>query len=191
MGKGGKGKAATKVTQKPWMKQAAPRTAGKSSGKGKSSGTWVFVKDTGSGKSARKGSGKTGKAGGKGKRGAAPLSSKFWERKLEEEERHELGNKTYTGTIQRYSWKFGWGLILPDNAASLPKKVKAKLAESFAAAKAKAEENGKEVGDPNALYFRKPDVNHEEGFKLAPDVAVKFKLYVDEKGAGAKDVSQA
>eukprot|EP00928_Gymnodinium_smaydae_P044213 TRINITY_DN2950_c0_g1_i1.p1 TRINITY_DN2950_c0_g1~~TRINITY_DN2950_c0_g1_i1.p1 ORF type:complete len:195 (-),score=44.03 TRINITY_DN2950_c0_g1_i1:168-752(-) len=192
-GKGAKGKGAAKGAakgaQKPWLKQAVPA---KASGKGKSKGTWVFVPNDGC-KGGRKGFGKSGKAGGKGKgkKRAAPLSSKFWEKKLEEEDRHELGEKTYTGTIQKYSFKFGWGFIVPDNAASLPKKVKTKLAESFAAAQAKAEESGKEAGDPNSLYFRKPDVNHEEGFKLAPDVKVTFKLYVDDKGAGAKDVSQA
>eukprot|EP00928_Gymnodinium_smaydae_P044214 TRINITY_DN2950_c0_g2_i1.p1 TRINITY_DN2950_c0_g2~~TRINITY_DN2950_c0_g2_i1.p1 ORF type:complete len:194 (-),score=52.37 TRINITY_DN2950_c0_g2_i1:256-837(-) len=193
MGKSGKGKGTAKFAQKPLVKQSASaKKGGKSSGKGKSKGTWVFVPNDGV-KGGRKSSGKSGKAGGKGKgkKRAAPLSSKFWERKLEEEDRHELGEKTYTGTIQKYSFKFGWGFIVPDNAASLPKKVKTKLAESFAAAQAKAEESGKEAGDPNSLYFRKPDVNHKEGFKLAPDVKVTFKLYVDDKGAGAKDVSQA
>ena len=56
---------------------------------------------------------------------------------------------------------------------------------------AAAEEAGKTVSDPDMLYFRKPDVNHEEGFKLAEGTAVTFKLYIDDKGAGACDVSQA
>jgi len=42
---------------------------------------------------------------------------------------------------------------------------------------------GKEVREKGLLYFRKPDVNHVEGFKLGRDAQVTFRVYVDEKGA--------
>eukprot|EP00927_Polykrikos_kofoidii_P055770 TRINITY_DN49987_c0_g1_i1.p1 TRINITY_DN49987_c0_g1~~TRINITY_DN49987_c0_g1_i1.p1 ORF type:complete len:238 (+),score=63.54 TRINITY_DN49987_c0_g1_i1:45-758(+) len=138
------------------------------------------------GKSQSKGkSGRKGK--GKGKRNrAAPLDSAFWEKKVESENRVQVGEKTYTGTITRYSFKQGWGFLLPDNPAGMPKQVKAALEEAAVA----AEEAGKEV-DPNEVYFRKPDVNHEDGFKLRADVNVTFSVYIDDKGAGAFDVTMA
>merc|ERR1712070_549926 len=135
----------------------------------------------GKGKSKGKGKGK-----GKGKR-SAPLKSNFWEKKLESENREVVNTKTYNGTISRYNMKGGYGFISPDNYNGLPKKVK----ESLAAAAATAAEAGKEQEDTTLLYFRKPDVNHQEGFKLAADTPVTFTVYVDEKGAGACDVSPA
>jgi hypothetical protein len=193
-----------------------------SKGKGKGGGNWVFVpkgaslevdrrdrrgKGSSKGKGGRhdrdggrhdrddrggKGKGRKGKGGGKGKgrRFAASLTSKFWEKKEEEENRQSVGDDIFTGIITRYSSKFGWGFILPDDPDSLPQKVKNKLKNATAAAK----KDGKEVKEPNALYFRKPDVNHSEDFKLGgkdEDTPCTFKVYVDSKGAGAFDVSQA
>merc|ERR1719401_212173 len=137
-------------------------------------------------KGSRKGSGK-GKGKGKGKRRAAPLNSKHWERKLENENREILGDKTYAGTVSRYILKHGYGFILPDNPKALPKTVKAKLQESAKTVAA----SGKEVENPDLLYFRKPDVNHEEGFKLADGTPCTFQIYIDDKGAGACEVSPA
>merc|ERR1711998_260426 len=101
----------------------------------------------------------------KGKRRRVPrLNSKFWTDKLEEENRHASGNDTFSGQILMYRFKQGWGLITPDDVDALPKKVKAKLDQKAKELKAA----GKEVNEKNksALYFRKPDVKHEEGFKL-------------------------
>eukprot|EP00438_Fugacium_kawagutii_P012796 Skav211676 [mRNA] locus=scaffold216:220925:222666:+ [translate_table: standard] len=69
----------------------------------------------------------------------------------------------------------------------LPASVKKKMNEAEAAVEAE----GKEVKEKGLLYFRKPDVNHEEGFKLSEGTAVTFRLYVDNLGAGALDVSMA
>jgi len=195
MGKGGKSKSIVK-TERGVETKGKRSKGGKSKG-GKSKGgpreePQVIVKtiikyvtkgskDKGKGK---KGKGKKGKGG---KFRAAPLQSKFWEQKVDEEDRKTVGSKTFSGTIQRYIMKFGWGLIAPDDPSSLPKNVKNALAKS----KEEAEEKGKEVEDENLLYFRKPDVNHEEGFKLAEGVACTFQVYVDNKGAGAYEVSQA
>merc|ERR1711988_139774 len=153
-------------------------------------GQWVWVDEkpsrpAGKGKGS-KGKGKGGKKG-KGKRRAASLNSDFWENKVEEENRKELGDIAYPGVVQRYSFQQGWGFIKPDSLKALPAQVQKKITAS----EKEAEEAGKDVKEKGLLYFRKPDVNHEEGFKLAADVSVTFRVYVDEKGAGACDVTKA
>ncbi|CAE8698022.1 unnamed protein product [Polarella glacialis] len=184
-GKGGKGDKGDKGGKGGggwvWVAEAEPEKKSFKGGKGKSSGG----KSHGKGQDKGKGKGK-GKDKGKSLR-AAPLSSKFWEKKLGEEGREVLDDNVYNGAIQRYNLKQGWGMILPGNPESLPKNVIQKLEESAAAAEAA----GKEVGDRSLLYFRKPDVNHVDGFKLTGDVAVTFKVYTDEKGAGACEVTMA
>lgn len=57
--------------------------------------------------------------------------------------------------------------------------------------KSKAAPGAVEVKEKGLLYFRKPDVNHTDGFKLSADTSVTFRVYVDDKGAGAFDVSMA
>eukprot|EP00435_Cladocopium_sp_Y103_P034639 s1626_g9.t1 len=154
-------------------------------------GQWVWVEDgpkvyKTKGKGKGKGV-KGGKAKGKGKRRAAPLTSEFWTKKVEAEGRKEIGETVLPGVISRYSVKQGYGFIKPDNPQGLPNPVKKKMNEAEAAVEAE----GKEVKEKGLLYFRKPDVNHEEGFKLAEGTAVTFRLYVDNLGAGALDVSMA
>eukprot|EP00930_Biecheleria_cincta_P102901 TRINITY_DN94754_c0_g1_i1.p1 TRINITY_DN94754_c0_g1~~TRINITY_DN94754_c0_g1_i1.p1 ORF type:complete len:215 (-),score=57.18 TRINITY_DN94754_c0_g1_i1:101-745(-) len=214
MGKAGKSKGKntgskvlnTKLKELPWKEtktkgkgSSAPKDSAKSS---KGGGQWVWVEekpskpagkgkgsnDRGASKGKSKGHSK-GKGGrkGKGKRRAAPLNSEFWENKIEDENRKELGDIAYPGVVHRYNIQQGWGLIKPDNLKGLPAQVQKKLDE----AEKKAEDAGKELKDKGLLYFRKPDVNHEEGFKLGSDVSVTFRVYVDEKGAGACDVSKA
>mmetsp|Transcript_2419 Transcript_2419/g.2651 ORF Transcript_2419/g.2651 Transcript_2419/m.2651 type:complete len:216 (-) Transcript_2419:3-650(-) len=204
-GKGqGKGwKVRTTFVKKP-IAWEAPKGKGNRKGKGTSKGgkgkgagggKWVWIEEEPArrytqkgGKSKGKGKMATGdrkgKGKGKGKRKAAPLSSTFWQKKVEHEGRKELGETAYPGVIQRYNVKQGWGLIKPDNLSGLPSQVRKKISE----AEAKVEESGKEVAEKGLLYFRKPDVNHTEGFKLTGETAVSFRVYVDEKGAGAMDV---
>jgi len=176
---------ANREVQKPWIKQNKGNW-----GYGK--GSWGYGKDSwGYGKGSwgyKGGHGFKGYGGkGKGRKGtrAPPLDSEFWTVKLDGENREELGSETYTGVIHSYNWKFGWGFIMPDNPEDLPQQVKEKLQESMEAAAA----DGKEWTDENLLYFRKPDVNHTEGFKLGKEVPVTFCAYVDDKGAGAYNVS--
>eukprot|EP00435_Cladocopium_sp_Y103_P041504 s3269_g11.t1 len=124
---------------------------------------------------------------GRERRRAAPLKSEFWNKKVEAEGRKEIGDTVLPGVISRYSVKQGYGFIKPDNPQGLPIPVKKKMNEAEAAAEAE----GKEVKEKGLLYFRKPDVNHEEGFKLAEGTMVTFRLYVDNLGAGALDVTMA
>merc|ERR1712232_421232 len=138
----------------------------------------------GKGLGKRKATGK-GRSKGRGKT-AAPMGSEFWENKLEEEGRKDVGSNVYQGVIQRYIGKLGYGFISPDSPDSMPKNVKAALAKQTAA----AEEKGRSIEDGNLLYFRKPDVNHDEDFKLTPGTPCTFVVYVDNKGAGARDVSK-
>merc|ERR1712228_290181 len=115
--------------RKPWVKyeEEWPRRKGFSKGKG----SYGFSSKGGKGRDKGK---------GKGKLKAAPLHSKFWERKEENENRQILNDKIYSGTIQRYSWKQGWGFIMPDNPAALPKQVKGALSEARTAAEAAGKE---------------------------------------------------
>mmetsp|Transcript_4792 Transcript_4792/g.11249 ORF Transcript_4792/g.11249 Transcript_4792/m.11249 type:complete len:177 (-) Transcript_4792:174-704(-) len=172
---GGKGAAgpprgaAMREVQKPWVKQE-PRRTWEPERRGMNGGKDRFPFRKGKGKGSRM--------------RAAPLNSEFWERKVEEENREELGG-VFTGTIQRYNWRGGWGYIMPDNLAELPKRAREKLKQ----AKEDADAAGKDWSDENLVYFRKPDVNHTEGFKLGIDVPVTFSVYVDDKGAGAYEVS--
>mmetsp|Transcript_70517 Transcript_70517/g.139937 ORF Transcript_70517/g.139937 Transcript_70517/m.139937 type:complete len:236 (+) Transcript_70517:87-794(+) len=145
------------------------------------------LRDRGVGSSGKGRTKGKGKGKGKGKHfKAAPLNSRFWERKEETENREIVGTEQYTGKIERYNLRQGWGFIQPDDPNELPKEVLTKLEEACA----EAEANGKEVRDVNQLYFRKPDVNHTDGFKLTKDVPVIFSVYIDAKGAGACDVTQ-
>ncbi|CAJ1346402.1 unnamed protein product, partial [Effrenium voratum] len=198
----GKGKVRqTVVKRTPWKEEPSK---GKSKGKGKGDGggRWVWVEETprrpapsgkggkvGGGKGTKgkgtKGNGAKGK--GKGNMRAAPVKSQFWQKKVESEGRKELGDSAHPGVIFRYNIKQGWGFIKPDNMSGLPAQVRKKMSEAESA----AEESGKEVKEKGLLYFRKPDVNHTDGFKLSTEVPVTFRVYVDDKGAGAMDVSMA
>eukprot|EP00929_Paragymnodinium_shiwhaense_P114944 TRINITY_DN834_c1_g2_i2.p1 TRINITY_DN834_c1_g2~~TRINITY_DN834_c1_g2_i2.p1 ORF type:complete len:256 (+),score=93.43 TRINITY_DN834_c1_g2_i2:117-884(+) len=198
-GGGSKGGAITKISPGKGSASKPPAAPAKKGG-GKGAGNWVFVPQGQSVKKIMKqssskvistgGGGKKTKGKGKGKGGKlrpAGLKSSFWQNKIENESRESLGGKKYSGTIKVYNWKQAWGLIRPDNAAGLPKRVK----EALAAEAEKARAAGKEDKETDLIYFRKPDINHQEGFKVTADVPVTFTLYVDEKGAGACDVSPA
>ncbi|CAJ1420298.1 unnamed protein product [Effrenium voratum] len=101
------------------------------------------------------------------------------------EHRQEEGSQRYSGTIQWWHRWQGWGHILPDPDSKFPPAVQQKLDETAAqaAAKAKSEEKGNE----KLLYFRKADCE----WTLRPDLGKKvtFGVYVDDKGAGARDVT--
>merc|ERR1712188_333318 len=96
-------------------------------------------------------------------------------KKVEEENRKAAGSDTFSGEILMYKNNQGWGLIVPDDVDALPKNVKAKLQKAAKELKAA----GKEITEKNknAIYFRKPDVNHEEGFKLMEGTNCTFECY--------------
>merc|ERR1712150_405877 len=177
---GSKGKGSvslSKHVRAPWVKQEAPRRE-----------SAVVPVRKGSFKCGSKGDAKGKKGKGKGKKkGAAAFNSKFWERKLENENRSDMQG-TYTGTIAKYIFKQGWGFILPDDPDSLPPEAKKALANSNAEAKAKADEKGKELQTENCIYFRKPDVDPEL-YPLHEGTPVSFEVYMDDKGLGACNIA--
>jgi hypothetical protein len=180
----GKSAATKGAATKSWGKTATA-TAPWSAGKGKGKPTYTAPSYTppsfskGSSKGGFKGSFKGG-VKGKGKKGAPGANSPFWKEKEAGENRQVLEG-TYTGTIQSYNIKFGWGFLLPDSVEVLPAEAQEKIAQ----ANVTAAEKGKE--GQNLLYFRKPDI--VAGVKVAKDQPCTFSVYIDDKGAGACEVS--
>ena len=95
----------------------------------------------------------------------------------------------FTGiVVNRFKFD-GW--ILPSDPAKLPKLVQARMAEMLAEAIATGSA-GKTVGGTpprGVLYLRLSDV--KEGVRVGEGLRVKFKVYVDDVGAGAYDVGLA
>ena len=103
--------------------------------------------------------------------------------------RRTVGNVVFTGiVVNRFKFD-GW--ILPSDPAKLPKLVQARMAEMVAEAIATGSA-GKTVGGTpprGVLYLRLSDV--KEGVRVGEGLRVKFKVYVDDEGAGAYDVGLA
>jgi len=194
--------AAVKATTQAWTKQpakAADKGKGKGKGKGKSDNNGASAggkKGKGKGKDQVKGKGKDqvkgkgkrkgkGKGKGKGKRTCAPVDSEFWSKKLEEENRIVLDSEPLTGICTLYKESQGWGWVVPDDIEAVPQEARDKMAEELETLKA----SGKEVKEENRIYFRKPDV--EADFKIKKDSWVTFQVYIDDKGVGACEVSNA
>eukprot|EP00408_Alexandrium_pacificum_P020040 CAMPEP_0171209048 /NCGR_PEP_ID=MMETSP0790-20130122/28397_1 /TAXON_ID=2925 /ORGANISM="Alexandrium catenella, Strain OF101" /LENGTH=163 /DNA_ID=CAMNT_0011674651 /DNA_START=6 /DNA_END=497 /DNA_ORIENTATION=+ len=95
------------------------------------------------------------------------------------EHRTVLGSKSFQGTTKFYNWRKGWGFIKPADLNALPPNVVAKVKEMQSRAKKDAEP---------MLYFRRVDVNQGVE-KLGDGVEVTFKVYTDDKGAGACEVN--
>lgn len=89
----------------------------------------------------------------------------------------------YPGKIFSWNWSSGWGFIAPDDLSSLPKD--AQLA--IEAASEKAKQSGK--SDDKLLYFRKQDFGKGCTSWLKRGMPCTYKVYVDDKGAGACEVS--
>mmetsp|Transcript_61480 Transcript_61480/g.198926 ORF Transcript_61480/g.198926 Transcript_61480/m.198926 type:complete len:237 (-) Transcript_61480:155-865(-) len=194
-GGGAKGKVAA-TTTRVTSSFAAPIFSSKGATKGAPIGKSSFSSkgattsfSSGFAKGGKKGKDKDkGKGKGKGKdkgKSAPPANDPFWEQKVSEENRIEGDGSMYTGTISSYNIKGGWGFLLPDDPISLTEDVQAALTEAAVQAEAK----GKNIGDPNMLYFRKPDL--AEGYKAQKGAAVTFQTYTDDKGAGAHNISGA
>ncbi|CAE7552841.1 unnamed protein product [Symbiodinium pilosum] len=110
--------------------------------------------------------------------GGAPITHEAMEHRKEE------GGQRYTGTVQWWQRWQSWGHIVPDVGQALPPTVQAALDAAVAQAAAKAKPDGKPP--EKLLYFRKVDCQ----WNLRPEVGKKvtFTVYLDDKGAGAKDV---
>lgn len=127
-----------------------------------------------------------GKGKGKGKRQEpAPPDSQYWEWKKTDENRKELGSEEYSGRVVKYMRQDAYGYIDPDSFLALPHDVKISLAKK---------KRGEELD--SLIYFRAPDIFHEQGVACAafPELQsgdhVKFKLYSDSVGVGAFDIKK-
>lgn len=100
------------------------------------------------------------------------------------ENRQVVGEDAVRGKVEYWNRKQGWGFILADASVTLPESVTTKLQEMVEATKAK----GKPVKHEKCLYFRKVDV--KKGAWVKQDLEVNFRLYTDDKGAGACDISE-
>merc|ERR1740139_611307 len=183
------------------------RAKGKSAVKGgkggKGKGQWVLIPvqkssfKKGASKGGRTGKGKKGR--GKGKKPAKPFSELSEERKEQirakhEEVQAEQGRETvddamHKGELLQRGKKYGW--IKPLNFAKLPQEVQAKVKSMVAAKRktVKANDSDNKVFSQNVLFVHMSDV--EEGVRVGAGDKVKFKVYVDNEGAGAYDVTTA
>mmetsp|Transcript_19375 Transcript_19375/g.46660 ORF Transcript_19375/g.46660 Transcript_19375/m.46660 type:complete len:353 (+) Transcript_19375:81-1139(+) len=98
------------------------------------------------------------------------------------EGREVYGTTTYVGEVSWYQPRSGIGFILPEDFDALPAPVQAKSTE---AAQKKANQTQKEAFE--GLTFRKRDLSAED-MELPDGTRVKFTVYTDNRGAGAKDI---
>ena len=95
----------------------------------------------------------------------------------------------YRGIVQRYhppgiwSGVGGYGDLAPDDPGSLPLRVQASLAKQAMPYVS--------VRMPQSNVGLAGAVNHQDGFEFGVGVAVTFRVFVDDCGAGACDVSPA
>jgi hypothetical protein len=201
------------VVIRPFSSKSGKGAGAKGKGKGKSGGgggggggQWVFIPQTQVQTSFRQnGSGKKGgkKGGGKGKKGSkgpkkqfADLSDEKKEEirakhaeKQAEQGREEIGDVFFFGEVAQRGKSYGW--IKPSSFGKLPMEVQEKVKEMMKAKKANVKESQStnEVFKTNVLFLHMSDV--EEGVKVSTGDRVKFKVYVDNEGAGAREVTSA
>merc|ERR1712187_151842 len=149
------------------------------------------------GKSSFTKGGRKGK--GKGKKPKTSFADLSEDRKEEIRAKHvekqeELGRETqgdafYFGELLQRRKSYGW--IKPANFAKLPPEVQTKVKEMVKAKRATVKEAGSdnEVFKQFVLFLHMSDV--EESTKIEPGDELKFKVYVDNEGAGAYEVSLA
>merc|ERR1711865_188549 len=138
--------------------------------------------------------------GGKGKgKARTPYSELSEEKKAEirakhgekqaEQGREVVGDDIYTGEMLQRGKKYGW--IKPFSFGKLPSEVQSRVKEMVKAKKATAREqqSDNKVFDQNVLFVHMSDV--EEGVKVDNGDKVQFKVYVDNEGAGACEVTSA
>merc|ERR1712048_562929 len=144
-----------------------------------------------------------GKGGKKGRRTIGKPKKRFSELSEERKEeirarheeihaeqgREEVGDKFYFGTVVQRGKRYGW--IKPSNFGKLPDDVQAKIKEMVKAKKAIVKKNGSDndVFNQSVLFVHMSDV--DEGVKVSAGDKVKFKVYTDSQGAGAREVTSA
>merc|ERR1739845_19628 len=108
------------------------------------------------------------------------------EARAAEEGREEVEGGFHFGILLKRGRYNGW--IKPLKPGKFPADAKEKLKEMTATRKARAIERGNEDAyTPGVVYLRMSDV--AEGVKVEPDMKLKFKLYTDNEGVRACDVT--
>lgn len=99
------------------------------------------------------------------------------------EHRVVLGTRTFAGTVEMYNWQRGWGFIKGTPGTVFPPNVIAKIKQmqEDAVKRGKAASQGEML-----LYFRNDDLNF--GVQVDKGQQVNFKVYTDDKGAGACEI---
>uniref|UniRef100_A0A7S1PYW3 Uncharacterized protein n=1 Tax=Alexandrium catenella TaxID=2925 RepID=A0A7S1PYW3_ALECA len=97
------------------------------------------------------------------------------------EHRVVLGSRTFKGIVEMYNWMRGWGFIKAAPGSAFPPNVMAKIKQQ----QEDAARRGKNTSDM-MLYFRKDDLN--DGVEIDKGKEVTYKIYTDDKGAGACEV---
>jgi len=100
------------------------------------------------------------------------------------EHRIVLGSRTFTGTVEIFNWQKGWGFIKGTPGVAFPPNVIAKIQQM----QEDATKRGKTMSNTDAmLYFRREDIS--PGVQLDKGQQVTFRVYTDDKGAGACEIS--
>lgn len=98
------------------------------------------------------------------------------------EHREVIASSSHIGTITYWNWNRHFGLIKIAKPFKLPEKVQAKLNQM----KQASQQKGKAATAETLLYFRKADL--AKGCNPREGLNVSFKVYIDDKGAGACEV---
>merc|ERR1712106_944210 len=111
------------------------------------------------------------------------------EEKHQELGREEAGDTFFFGEVAQRGKRYGW--IKPSSFGNLPSNVQGKVKEMVKAKKktVRESESTNDVFKSMVLFVHMSDV--EEGTKVSTGDRVKFKVYVDNEGAGAYEVSTA
>merc|ERR1711862_876932 len=109
--------------------------------------------------------------------------------KQEEQGRELVSEEFFFGTVAQRGKRYGW--IKPSAFGKLPAEVQEKAKEMCKAKKAtvREHESTNEVFKTTVLFLHMSDV--EEGVMVSQGDRVKFKVYIDNEGAGAYDVTSA
>lgn len=99
------------------------------------------------------------------------------------ENRNALEGVGFTGIVELYNWRKGWGFIKAAPGTAFPPNVVDKIKQM----QDDSTQRGKTITSPDLmLFFRRDDV--APGLQLEKGQQVTFSVYTDDKGAGAFDI---
>jgi len=190
----------TETTQKCTKVCEEPKVETASKGKGKSMDK-VMVKGKGKGKAPQKPWATIQRKGGKGSGRKKTLFTNLpedqqqqiqekWAARAAKEGREELDDTLFSGIVVWRCRSYGW--IRPNSPQLLPAKVQESMATMTEELRGKAVEAETDLDRfaEDVLYFRICD-RADITTQIDKDMEVNFKVYIDNKGAGAMEVEPA